>query len=74
MKKRAEGLTHQLFPPYGGAAGKDPGYRMGPQLEKILDGEGFEQLAKILDGEGFEKLGFGHDLIFHSKRHRKENL
>ena len=47
---------------------------MGPQLEKILDGEGFEQLAKILDGEGFEKLGFGHDLIFHSIRHREENL
>ena len=27
MKKRAEGLMHQLFPPYGAAAGKDPGWR-----------------------------------------------
>ena len=54
----------------------------GRQLDKILDGEGLEegfwkdfgQLAKILNGKGFEKLGFGHELIFHSKRHRKENL
>ena len=50
----------------------------GLQLDKILDGEGFEegfeQLAKILDGKGFGKLVFGHDLIFHSKRHREENL
>ena len=46
----------------------------GLQLERILDEEGSEQLAKILDKEGFEKLGFGHDLIFHSIRHREENL
>ena len=42
-------------------------------MEKALK-KAFGQLAKILNGKGFEKLGFGHDLIFHSKRHREENL